>query len=337
MNWSARPRKAWAAVTSGTVDPEAAQLPARGEAEAAGLAAQFATLHQAEQALRGYLAALGVGEVAPSGPPPAAQPSTSPPPTPPAAGERVEQARQRVGRATTAGGEARGEWVRSDGWSVRVTSGAGDEHHDAVVRFARDSRLPPAVTRLARHVEVKVAVAMRERGLRDETVVIDRQVCGTRPFDQPQPFTCDKYLALPVTGRTVARGAGGPHGSHLHREGRGIRMTLVAAVPTFRDGVPGGEAVTVTTDEDVTRLVELLARPWADTGSIQTADAVLDVHVHDRWGYLLYSGEAGYLVTDGDPDSPAGSGLPVERITDALREFVRTQRLPGAVPWRDAG
>lgn len=76
-----------------------------------------------------------------------------------------------------------------------MTSGAGDEHHDAVVRFARDSKLPPAVTRLARHVEVKVAVAMRERGLQDETMVIDRQVCGTRPFDQAQPYTCDKYLA----------------------------------------------------------------------------------------------------------------------------------------------
>ncbi|GAA3790932.1 MULTISPECIES: Imm1 family immunity protein [Amycolatopsis] len=123
-------------------------------------------------------------------------------------------------------------------------------------------------------------------------------------------------------------------------------MTLMAAVPTFRDGVPGGETVDVTSDEDVTRLVELLAQPWADTGSIQTDDAVLDVHVHEGWGYLLYSGAAGYLVTDGDPESPsapsetgfpAGSGLPLERITEAVREFVRTRRLPGAVPWRDVG
>ncbi|QWF85301.1 Imm1 family immunity protein [Amycolatopsis sp. CA-230715] len=123
-------------------------------------------------------------------------------------------------------------------------------------------------------------------------------------------------------------------------------MTLVAAVPTFRDGLQGGETVSVTTDEDVTRLVELLTQPWADTGSIQTDEVVLDVHIHDRWGYLLYSGEAGYLITDGDPDSPAapsetgfpaGSGLSVSRIIDALREFVRTQRLPEAVPWRDAG
>jgi hypothetical protein len=122
-------------------------------------------------------------------------------------------------------------------------------------------------------------------------------------------------------------------------------MTLVAAVPTFRDGVPGGETVNVITDEDVTYLVQLLAQPWADTGSIQTDDVVLDVHVHEQWGYLLYAGEDGYLVTNGDPESPAvssetgfpaGSGLPVDRVTEALREFVRTKRLPGAVPWRDA-
>ncbi|WP_084505971.1 Imm1 family immunity protein [Amycolatopsis sp. ATCC 39116] len=57
-------------------------------------------------------------------------------------------------------------------------------------------------------------------------------------------------------------------------------------------------------------------------------------------------GRTRYLVTDGDPDSPsapsetgfpAGSGLPLERITEAVREFVRTRRLPGAVPWRAVG
>lgn len=120
---------------------------------------------------------------------------------------------------------------------------------------------------------------------------------------------------------------------------------LVAAVPTFRDGVAGGETVVVSADEDVARLVELLAESWADTGSIQTDDAVLDVHVRDGWGYLLYAGADGYLITDGDPDSPevksetgfaAGSGLPVERIIQALREFVHTRGLPHSVPWRDA-
>ncbi|WP_167344564.1 DddA-like double-stranded DNA deaminase toxin [Amycolatopsis thermoflava] len=179
----------WKAALDGTADPELAQLPSQGEAATSAITERIATLRQAEHVLRTYLGSLGVGEDSPA--PPAVQPHRRSPEL----GVRVEQARQRVGRATAAGSEARGEWARSDGWSVRVTSGLSDEHHDAVVRFARSSRLPPAVTRLARHVEVKVAVAMREQGLRDETVVIDRQICGTRPFDQAQPFTCDKYLA----------------------------------------------------------------------------------------------------------------------------------------------
>ncbi|HKS43608.1 MAG TPA: hypothetical protein VJT49_00570 [Amycolatopsis sp.] len=46
-------------------------------------------------------------------------------------------------------------------------------------------------------------------------------------------------------------------------------MTGVAAVPTFRNGVPGGETVDISTGGDVTRLVELLAQPWADPGSLR--------------------------------------------------------------------
>lgn len=82
-------------------------------------------------------------------------------------------------------------------------------------------------------------------------------------------------------------------------------MTVTASVPTFRDGVQGGESITLATDADVTRLVELLAQPWADTGSLQTADTALDVHIHDGWGYMQYAGDAGYLITNGDPASPA--------------------------------
>lgn len=122
-------------------------------------------------------------------------------------------------------------------------------------------------------------------------------------------------------------------------------MTLTASVPTFHDGEPSGEFMTITGDADVTRLVELLAHSWADTASLETADTVLNVHIHDGWGYLLYSGDAGYLITNGEPASPAvesetgfpaGSGLPVDRVIAAVREFVRTQRLPETVLWRDA-
>ncbi|WP_037367960.1 Imm1 family immunity protein [Amycolatopsis orientalis] len=122
-------------------------------------------------------------------------------------------------------------------------------------------------------------------------------------------------------------------------------MTLTASVPTYRDGEHSGESITLATDADVTRLAELLAQPWADTGSIQSAETVLDVHLTDTWGYLQYAGDAGYFITDGDPESPAipseadfpaGSGLPVAQVVSALREFVRTGQLPGSVPWRDA-
>lgn len=123
-------------------------------------------------------------------------------------------------------------------------------------------------------------------------------------------------------------------------------MTLTASVPTFRDGVQGGQRLPLVTDADVTRLVELLAQPWADTASIQTADTVLDVRIQDGWGYMLYAGDTGYLITDGDPaspaapcevDFPAGSGLPADRVIAALREFVRTRELPETVPWQDEG
>lgn len=119
---------------------------------------------------------------------------------------------------------------------------------------------------------------------------------------------------------------------------------LYASVPTFRDGTQNSERLPLVSDADVTRLAELLAQPWADSGSIQTDDAALDVRIVDGWGYLQYAGDAGYLVTDGDPQSPAapcvadfpaGTGLPVEDVIAALLEFVRTRQLPATVPWRD--
>lgn len=212
-----------------------------------------------------------------------------------------------------------------------MASGGGDEHHAAAVRFIRDNNLPRPASQLARHVEVKVALSMWGRGLRDETVVMDRPVCGTREFDRDDPFTCDKYLA-----RLLPPGA---------RHRNGAAMTLSASVPTFRDGVQGGRRLPLDTDADVQRLAELLAEPWADSASIQTADTALEVHIRDNWGYMLYAGDAGYLITDGDPASPdapceanfpAGTGLPAAQVVAAVREFVRTRKLPETVPWRDA-
>ncbi|WP_447004274.1 DddA-like double-stranded DNA deaminase toxin [Saccharothrix isguenensis] len=47
---------------------------------------------------------------------------------------------------------------------------------------------------LATHVEVKLAVRMRQEKRLNETVIIDRQVCGRRPHDMHLSVTCDKRL-----------------------------------------------------------------------------------------------------------------------------------------------
>ncbi|MGW4395129.1 DddA-like double-stranded DNA deaminase toxin [Amycolatopsis nivea] len=173
----------WGRSVEGTSDPEAARLPTLAGSVTTGIGQCHAAATRAEQLLTGYLGALGADE-----------PTGKPRPDLPTRAERVAQARARVGRAAVAGGQAQGEWVRSDGTSVPVASGRNDPLYDAAVRFVADSDAPRPATRLATHVEVKVAMAMREQGLRDETVVIDRQVCGTREFDREAPFTCHKYL-----------------------------------------------------------------------------------------------------------------------------------------------
>jgi hypothetical protein len=122
-------------------------------------------------------------------------------------------------------------------------------------------------------------------------------------------------------------------------------MTRTASVPTMRDGIAGGERIPLDSAADVAVLVELLGQPYADTASIQTEHAAMDAHVAHGFGYLLYSGQDGYILSDGDPTSPAvasetgfpaGTGLPLADFTAALEEFVRTERAPSGVQWRPA-
>jgi hypothetical protein len=194
---------------------EVQQVPLRAEQARFDSDTISATLNTVEQSLRGYLTRLG----ATPAPDPSA-PATSPPPADPGAParspstgperrpagtpvneERLRAARHRVGSRAD-GTPTHGEWVRADGWSVRIISGPGDEHFHAATTHLADSGLPRPVIRLATHVEVKVAAQMREDALTDETVVIDRGVCGTRPFDAHRQYTCDKYLP-----RILPRGA----------------------------------------------------------------------------------------------------------------------------------
>lgn len=71
---------------------------------------------------------------------------------------------------------------------------------------------------------------------------------------------------------------------------------------------------------------------------------VLDVAIRDGWGYLQYADDATFVVTDGDPASPAapgdadfsaGTGLPIAQVVAAVQQFVRTGKLPETVPWRE--
>ncbi|SFQ22776.1 SCP1.201-like deaminase [Amycolatopsis arida] len=189
-------------LTRGTADCEFGQLPAVAARSAADLDRLTEPLDTVNRHLRAYLDRLGATRPPPSNPtaPMSAGPvkSTSTE-VPPHLAERVERSRARVGQRPPGTVPARGEWLRSDGWTVRMASGDSDEHFRAGQRFVLD-HLPPAkrpAEQLARHVEVKVAMAMRREGLTDETVVIDRQVCGTRDFDRRRnySFTCDRYLS----------------------------------------------------------------------------------------------------------------------------------------------
>ncbi|MFI7607744.1 DddA-like double-stranded DNA deaminase toxin [Micromonospora sp. NPDC049366] len=86
-----------------------------------------------------------------------------------------------------------------------ITSGGGQRHLAddlAHERLRRDDGrpYPQAPNVLFEHPEMKVAADLREQLRRNGTVadaevVVDNSMCGTRPFDQNYPLTCDKLLA----------------------------------------------------------------------------------------------------------------------------------------------
>jgi hypothetical protein len=77
-----------------------------------------------------------------------------------------------------------------------MCSGDGDRWYDRVLEFV-EAAGPKfrAFSRLATHMEVKLAIRMHDEGRTEETVVIDREVCGRRPRDRHQPITCDRLLS----------------------------------------------------------------------------------------------------------------------------------------------
>lgn len=167
---------------AGTSQPEFAEATntfSCAHREAQNLLQQFMALRDRILTLADRLA----GEAAPVSPPSPLPPS-----------DRIDQIRRSL-PAGVEKAQTQGRWLGPGHDVTVVRSGDGDEWFDKAEAFART--MPPhrrRAIRLARHVEVKLAMRMREEGRRHETVVIDRKVCGRRPYDRTAPLTCDKML-----------------------------------------------------------------------------------------------------------------------------------------------
>jgi hypothetical protein len=106
----------------------------------------------------------------------------------------VEAMKLSLSRGVT-GARTLGKWKGPEGSIHDLSSGDNDEWYEKA-RPAAALFPHRAVSRLATHLEV------REVGPLKATIIIDRQVCGRRPIDSNQPFTCDRFLAqfLPPGG-----------------------------------------------------------------------------------------------------------------------------------------
>lgn len=130
-------------------------------------------------------------------------------------------------------------------------------------------------------------------------------------------------------------------------------MTFSAGWSVYDPANPGaGKRATVATPDDVDTLVTELADERAGAAVLEPAggehDAprhILTAGVSNGYGYLSYIGD-GYLVSIGAPESPAfhgddaeytaGSGIPIETLAAALKEYLRTGHRPTTVEWTDA-
>ncbi|MBB5156076.1 Imm1 family immunity protein [Saccharopolyspora phatthalungensis] len=136
-------------------------------------------------------------------------------------------------------------------------------------------------------------------------------------------------------------------------------MTIDARWAVFaEDGSERGAQLLVEDRDQVRELVELLADPAADVARLIHRERPLwdvergffdhDVYatVRDGFGYLSYQdAKRDKAYPEGDPasegcefdddDFPPGAGLPVEKFTEILVEFLRTADRPASVTWRE--
>jgi hypothetical protein len=106
--------------------------------------------------------------------------------------DHVTRARRALPRPVP-GAQAEGRWLGPGGDTTVIRSGRGDVWHDRAVEFAGATQ-DPAQRRartLGTHMEVKMAMRMRDQGLTQETIVVDRPVCGRLTGGR---FTCHRQL-----------------------------------------------------------------------------------------------------------------------------------------------
>jgi len=98
-----------------------------------------------------------------------------------------------------------GLWRDADGNEQLLRSGI-DQHREMADRLASDKQLgdPPHTLAVSSHVEIKFALMMRERGLKDETIVVNKTPCDG-------DLGCDQLLGrfLPAGGSLTVYGPAG--------------------------------------------------------------------------------------------------------------------------------
>lgn len=191
---------------AGSHDPEVETLLGQCVEARAAFTEIHQTFGQARDRVQGIITRLR-GEGGPASPPPLTSPAATPPPASrteaasvplPVDRDRVEQVRGELRRSPN-GAQTTGWWLHQDGSRKRVLSGPDTDPNGQVSKAESLIRghLPPQLhgaVSLARHVEVKVAMQMRECGATHEVVVIDKEVCGRTPRTADWIYTCDKYL-----------------------------------------------------------------------------------------------------------------------------------------------
>jgi hypothetical protein len=98
--------------------------------------------------------------------------------------------------------KTRGIWKGDDGNEHDLISGQGDYYRQAQ-EFAIKHRLgePPGSLSITSHVEIKFAMLMRERGLMNETIVINKETCkGDASCDKWLPYFLPPGAKLTVYG-----------------------------------------------------------------------------------------------------------------------------------------